>query len=216
MTERVPAPPGTTVIVLDRADRSTYRIPVVAFDVTSTIAYPICAIAFGGLLKAERALEVEGYIMDRGFPIPFDSEEAWVQWAMNTTPGEEEDPGETVTHHTMDGAPEEIPVGKPAPAKAKAERPEKARKTFASKSFWSRRHPTDGVLEIVEIEPGMGLPRDSEGFEKIKRDEFAAFKKEAKSGGRVVVILWDDDGPLYDVPSNPAAEEEDEDFGGLV
>ena len=230
MSNLVPAPEGTNVVVLDRADRSTYRLPVLAFEVHGSIAYPICAMAFGGLLSAQRALEMGGFISDRGFEVPFDSEESWVMWAMSVEPGEPETIGSIPQPETVAAAAPEATVIKASvnePAgdttKVRAERPPRARKTFASKSFWSRTNML-GVLEVVEIEPGHGLPLDTEGFEKIKRDEYAAFKKQAKGGDDQVVVIGWDNGPVVPGESEEIIEETlgeqtddgEEDFGGLV
>jgi len=243
MTYRVPSPPGTSVLVLDRSDRSVVRLPVVAFDVTSSVAYPILPVAFGGLLTATRALLINDLIVDRGFDIPFDSEEAWVMWAMSVEPGseravpsegspeelerkrnatvdasvhgdEQTEPAESVAE-AAERIKRETAASKPANVKA-----EKPRKTFASKSFWSRVNMM-GVTEAVEIEAGQGLPRDSEGFEKIKRDDFAALKKRHKAGDESIDILGWNDGPVLpdadaDAVFEELSEPEDEDFGGLV
>ncbi len=245
------APAGTTIIVLDRGDRTFYHIPVVAFDVQGTIAYPIAATAFGGLLKGVRALNVNGLIADRGFDIPFDSVDAWVQWAMNTTPGAESEayrhsPGATdtegdpaalaakheatVIHASVheETGPEKAArlraanAGKPLENADGTPKPDiRPRKTFASKSFWSRPR-MDGMQEIVEIEPGHGLPRDSEGFEKIKRDEYAAFKKLSKGDdATVIVIAWDNGPVIPDDAVDPdeivePRDDDGDDFGGLV
>lgn len=219
MANVVSAPPGTNILVLDRSDKSVIRIPVVAFDVLNTLAYPVTAIAFRGLVKAEKALELNGFIMDRGFEIPFDSEEAWVQWAMSVKPGSEEPSAAAEQAEEVAAAPKTAAATKPKPAAAV-----KPRKTFAQKSFWSRTN-TEGVQEIVEIEPGEGLPRETEGFEKIKRDEYAAFKKQSKGGDESISIIAWDDGPVIPgsheeevIEQEEAAEETEdaEDYGGLV
>lgn len=219
MANVVSAPPGTNILVLDRSDKSIIRIPVVAFDVLNTLAYPVTVIPFRGLVKAQKALELNGFIMDRGFEIPFDSAEAWVQWAMSVKPGSDEAP---VAEEEQAQEAEEVAAA-PKPAAAAKPKPEKARKTFAQKSFWSRTNML-GQLEVVEIDAGLGLPRDSEGFEKIKRDEYAAFKKQAKGGDTDVLVIEWNDGPVIPGESDEVIEEtiggeetEDaEDFGGLV
>lgn len=236
MPNVVPAPAGANILVLDRSDRTVVRIPVVAFDVLNTIAYPVCAIAFRGLLKAERALELNGFIMDRGFEIPFDSEESWVQWAMSVEPGTETEAAGTSDEEVIHASVNETTIPEQETAQEMAARlrkqnaptmeatgpkvTPKARKTFASKSFWQRTN-TQGVLEIVEIDAGLGLPRDTEGFEKIKRDDYAALKKQAKAGEAAVVIIAWDDGPVLpgsheEETLEQEAGDEDEDFGGLV
>jgi len=217
MSNAIPAPANTCVLVLDRSDRSVIRIPIVAFDIVGTIAYPIAPIAFRGLLKAERAMEVNGYIVDRGFDIPFDSEEAWVQWAMSTTPGEDAEPEMAETAMAEDLAFEHTAANGPGPAetKVKAERPDKPRKTFKSNSWWMRTR-MDGMAEIVQIDGGHGLPRDHEGWEKIKREEFFDFKKLTKGDEPTYILrTWVEDG-LVEGDDEQVEQEDDEDYGGLV
>lgn len=233
----VPAAPGTVILTLDDDGSTILRTPVVAYSVEGTIAYPICPITMNGLLKAKRALLVDGFVIDRGFDIPFGSVEEWVAWAGTVTPEEEPasaeiDPADKPMGN--DGAHGNETAQQMA-ARLRAEngttghadvtgrgripdRPEKARKTFSSKSFWAKTS-TNGSTEIAEIEPGFGLPRDHEGWEKIKREEFAAFKRDSKgSEATVTVVTWGEDGPVEpEVQSEEQQEAEVvEDDTGLV
>ena len=222
----VPAAPGTVILTLDDDGTTILRTPVVAFSVEGTIAYPIAPIAINGLLKAKRALLVDGFVIDRGFPIPFGSEAEWVQWAGTQDAEQEPEVAEQSEEQVIDmtgvvGRQQAERLARAATTSRIPDRPEKARKTFASKSFWAKTS-TNGSTEIAEIEPGFGLPRDHEGWEKIKREEFAAFKRDSKgSDATVTVVTWGKDGPEEPVDEQQEAEQTDqggipEDDTGLV
>lgn len=235
----VPAAPGTVILTLDDDGSTILRTPVVAFSVEGTLAYPIAPLAINGLLKAKRALLVDGFVIDRGFPIPFANEAEWLAWA-GTQEAEQEpeviDPADLSMGNDGQRGNEtaqqmrarlqaenaNIPhtdvTGRAANTTRIPDRPEKARKTFASKSFWAKTS-TNGSTEIAEIEPGFGLPRDHEGWEKIKREEFAAFKRDSKgSDATVTVVTWGKDGPVE--PEVQVEEQQEaevvEDDTGLV
>ena len=211
----VPATPGTVILTLDDDGATILRTPVVAFSVEGTIAYPIAPIAINGLLKAKRALLVDGFVIDRGFPIPFANEAEWLAWANTQTPEEEapaNDDASAAAVAARTATPKPTPANPPERTK-----PLTARKVFASKSFWAKTS-TNGSTEIAEIEPGFGLPRDHEGWEKIKREEFAAFKRDSKgSDATVTVVTWGKDGPLEpeDIIDPHADAVGDTDQGGI-
>jgi hypothetical protein len=228
-----PASPGTAILSLQE-DETFISIPVVGYEVIGSIAYPISVIPTGGLLKARRALLVDGFVIDRGFDIPFDNADTWAQWAKHQEPGTEP---ETVNADGVGsreqaeqrGRAANIPEAETAQEmaarlrKANADTMEetgpktaKARKTFSSKSFWMKTN-VNGSVEIAEIEKGYGLPRDHEGFEKIKREEFADLKRQSKAGDPVDVIEWGQDGPVEPQAVEPQQEAEVvEDDTGLV
>lgn len=203
MTEYVSAQPGDCILIKDtEAEHGYLRVPVVAYTfVDGKIAFPITPMATGGLLKASRALLTSGMVIDRGFAIPFDGPAEWLAWAETVEPGEEE--------------PEAEQVAQTAP-KVSNSKFSTNRKTFASKSFWSR-VTMDGKTEAVTIEPGWGLPLDAEGWEKIKRDDFANLKRDAKNGESVVIRTWSEkDGLVEDEPTaeemTPALDDDVEDL----
>lgn len=196
MTEYIPAQPGDCILIRDdEAEGGFVRVPVVAYTfVDGKIAYPVTPMASGGLLKATRALLTGGMVIDRGFAVPFDGPAEWLAWAATVEPEDHEepavenlDPVEVNLHGTVSQAQAE----RLARAQTTTTAPPRSstRKTFASKSFWSRTR-TDGVTEIAQIEAGYGLPLDHEGWEKIKRDEFANYKRDAKNGEAVAVREW--------------------------
>lgn len=229
-----PASPGTAILSLQE-DETYISIPVVGYEVIGSIAYPISVIPTGGLLKARRALLVDGFVIDRGFDIPFDNADTWAQWARHQEPGEEVETVNmtgTVSREQAERVARSTIIPETETAQEMAARLRKAnaatmeetgpklaskpRKTFASKSFWSKTN-TNGSVEITEIAPGYGLPRDHEGWEKIKREEFADFKRQSKAGEPVDVIEWGQDGPVEPQAAEPQQEAEVvEDDTGLV
>ena len=225
-----PAGPGHAILSL-QDDHSVIVIPVIGYEVIGSVGYPISVIRTGGLLKARRALHVDGYIIDRGFPIPFEDQAAWVQWAKHQEPGEEEpevidmtgvvgrQQAERLARENIAPKPSADDGGKKAAAEEAANT--KPRKTFASKSFWAKTSP-NGSTEIAEIEPGHGLPRDHEGWDKIKREEFAAFKRDSKGPDATVsVVTWGKDGPvepedIIEPHADAGGIDLDDDAAGLV
>ena len=209
-----PAAPGTVILSLQE-DESVISIPVVGYEVIGSIAYPISVVPTGGLLKARRALMVDGFVIDRGFDIPFDNADTWAAWAKHQEPDEEEPKTgaeglSAVEASRLGGATAEAQQ-RPQTAKPTVEN-NKPRKTFSSKSFWSKTN-TNGSVEIAEIEKGYGLPRDHEGWEKIKREEFAEFKRQSKAGEPVDVIEWGQDGPVEPEVVQQEAEVVEDDTG---
>jgi hypothetical protein len=213
-----PASPGTVILSLQE-DESVIRVPVVGYEVIGSVAYPISVIPTGGLLKARRALMADGFVIDRGFSIPFDSLDAWIAWAKNQEPDEENtDPGTPVTEKPQESAKEmqarlqRENAHVQHPDVTGSTRRAQTRKTFASKSFWMKQN-VNGSVEIAEIEKGYGLPLDHEGWEKIKREEFADFKRQAKAEGNVEVITWGQDGPVEPETQQQEAEVIEDDTG---
>ena len=220
MTEYVSAQPGDCILIRDdEAEGGFVRVPVVAYTfVDGKIAYPVTPMANGGLLKATRALLTGGMVIDRGFSVPFDGPAEWLAWAATVEPDEHEEPvveSLDPVEVNLNGTVSQAQAERLAKAQTTTTIPprSKARKTFASKSFWSRTR-TDGVTEVATIEPGWGLPLDHEGWEKIKRDEFANYKRDAKNGEAVVVREWSEkDGVVED---EPVEEETQQQVSGLA
>lgn len=213
MTEYVPSQPGDCILIRDEeAEGGFVRVPVVAYTfVDGKIAFPITPMASGGLLKATRALMTGGMVIDRGFAIPFEGPAEWLAWAATVEPDSHEepvvenlDPPETA-QQTRERLLRENANAPQTDVTGSARR-SSTRKTFASKSFWSRTR-TDGVREIATIEPGHGLPLDHEGWEKIKRDEFANFKRDAKTDEGVIVREWSEKDGMVEAGSPAEAEQ---------
>jgi len=225
MTEYVSAQPGDCILIRDEeAAHGFVSVPVVAYTfVDGKIAFPVTPMATGGLVKAARALLTGGMVIDRGFAIPFDGPAEWLAWAATVEPDEHEEPAVESLDPLDKSMGNDTQRGNETAEQTRARllrenantphtdvtgsaRRSSTRKTFASKSFWSRTR-TDGVTEVATIEPGWGLPLDHEGWEKIKRDDFANYKRDAKNGESVVVREWSEKDGVIEAGSAAEAEQ---------
>lgn len=229
----VPAPEGTFIVDYDPTDGTIGKIAVVAYEVVAAIAYPITPVATGGLLNGRRALLLpHGAVLDRIIPHEFDNLDSWLEYA-NTiqVPGEATEPEEgnaftegptNVEIETDSTDPDNEPAGRvddrpnhyllaeqlrAAVPKDKG-RPKK-RKTRSNASFWMK-PLNDGSTVLAKIDGNTPLPMEEEGWTNIKRDDFAAYKKQPNH----TVVRWE----LEDLPVETQQEGGglDEDIADLV
>lgn len=220
--DHVAAPAGAEILIREDNGQIT-RVPVIAFALVERMAYPITPLPTGGLLTARRALLVGGLIIDRGSPVPFADEDEWLAYCKTAKPRADEDgtfqmearrgDEQVVATEPEEPEPEEpgayTPPEEPETEASTPNPKAKKGKVFKNKTFWQRQLGS-GLQEATECDGGLESPTADDGWEKIKREDFFALRRAAKSGGAVDIVSW----PLgSEDPDAPAA---DDDFGGLI
>lgn len=216
-----PAMPGTYVVERERGEKEPYRVPVIGFASMGGPCFPIMAMPHGGLTLGKALLTPDGFVSDPAFGQVFASLDEWMKitdteayWKAKakTVPGSpakatattEAEIGKANTDADIasDPGPE-----KPAAAPRRAARKGKPQ-VFKNKTFWrlvdAEGHYPKGA--IFEIEGGGEAPAKNDArFEKIKRDDYQAMKRDGAA-----VATWKDD------PDDDMDHADDADINSLI
>lgn len=195
MTTIIPAAPGTYII---NSDGEQTDAIIAWIHVHGALLHPLFATSRSGPMKNEAYQLPLGDVLHPDSRTLFSDVADWESFAtsnnLDSTPAAATSKGPATTA---------APAGDPG-----AHRPINfGTKTFKTKSFW---HWPDGN-SIFEIEPEMPYPDDPRVV-KIKRDEYAEFKRQKQ-----VDVIDPHSGVIEDsAPAADAAPEDDEDDAASV
>ncbi len=230
MTTIFPAPPGSYLVERHPDEKQTKRTPVIGYyHVQGAMAFPICAIAHGGLTRYRALMTPDGFVTDASVGLVFESLPEWekvadsegyktmklsaavvteVRVALPVEEPEDQVEEQPESESRMDPKTAEklAPAGKTLNNTRLPDKPKGKPQLFQTTSFWR----IAGQDAIFMVEGGVEAPaKNDTTFEKIKRDDYQAMKRAGAT-----VRDW----PLVDDGSAAAGEaEDDEDDGsGLI
>lgn len=181
----IPAAPNTRIVEYPSAE--TVAVVVGFIHVQGTRVDPVTALARGSAIYAHEAIQFADNSLD--YPakgLHFPSYADWEEYMSANAPKKE------------------VPVDSPAVDTSPLKFGEK---TYNTKSFWH----WDLANAIFEIEGGQPYPNDPRAV-KIKREEFAALKRDGavKVDPHVGLIIEDDPAPAPTAAApEPEADEDD-------
>lgn len=170
-----PAAAGTLVVIRDHdATHGVTYTPVVGWcHVQGNLAFPILAMAFGGLTHGKAVVSPDGFVTDPTHQQVFENVDEWAAFIDRAKEPKEPSQTEKVIDKALK---EDAAPGKPATRAAKAAPTGQiifGTKTFTTKSFWK----VPEMEAIFEVEGNETYPKDPRA-EKVKRDDYMALKKE--------------------------------------
>ena len=178
--------PGTLIADLDKSTSPPSLVCTVVIGwshVQGSRAYPITALNSGGMTEVQAVIHGDtGFVTHPSRGLTFASVEEWMAYMKTAKPGKI-----IGTARTEPYADEDEP--EPSPDLVMPDDDAEAtsadfvpvvfgKKAHKSKSYWSM--PADGV--VFEVDGGDPYPID-ERVEKIKRDDFAEFKRQGWAVG---------------------------------
>lgn len=201
-----PAASGTLVVIRDHEAALGHTFtPVVGWcHVQGNLAFPVLAMAFGGMTHGKAIVSPDGFVTDPTHGMVFENVDEWTAFIdMAKEPTEA-----STTEAVIDAA---LKSGKPAAPETKPATTGKiafGTKSYSTKSFWK----VPDMKAVFEIEGGEVYPKDTRA-EKVKREDFMALKKEGytKIDPRSGVLDESKDEPEPEV-----ADEDDDDGSDLV
>ena len=212
-----PAQPGTFMIERDPSvsPPRVIKVPVIGWNhVQGNLAFPVCVMNHGGLTHGKAILHPEGFVTDSVHGLTFESETEWMAYMKTTKEKSTEKPVERDSEDRAAKMPDDDENDAPdAPEAADeatsfdgdtATRPagiQFGTKTYATNSFWMLSDSEGHDIGVFQIEGDTPYPKDDR-CRKIKRDEFAAAKREGV--------------PVIDPRSGEIPEDDDDDAMDLV
>lgn len=185
----IPAAPGTRIV--EYPSNEVVAIIVGYIHVQGTRVDPVTALARGSAIYAHEAIQFADGSLD--YPAKGLHFERYADWE---------------EYMSANAPKKEVPVDSPAVDTSPLKFGDK---TYNTKSFWH----WDLANAIFEIEGGQPYPNDPRAV-KIKRDEFAALKRDGavKVDPHAGLILEDD--PKPEAPATEAAAEDEDDLDDVI
>lgn len=181
---------NTYIIDRPRGEKLATLIPVLAYVyVQGNVAFPICAMAHGGLTRGRALVTPDGFVTDPSYGIVCATIEEWMK--LTNSPAYWDAPEKqkklaavqppaepTAEGLNMDSKarePAKTPTAKAEPQTQRLpDKPLGKPQKFQTTSFW-RSTNADAIFKVEGDHDAP--PKNDARFEKIKRDEWQALKK---------------------------------------
>lgn len=193
-----PAAPGTTIISREQGAKVASLMPVIGWHhVQGGVAFPICAMTWGGLTRGKAVITPDGLVTDPSYGIVCKDRDEWMALTNGDaywTAKDKRPPAPSLTDADHRQVGEEDRVNAQAEVAAMVrkradeimltpkripDRPARTRKprVFQTNSWWKNRN--SAPQEITQINAGIAVPfEDDPTWEKIGVVDFKALKKE--------------------------------------